>query len=258
MKVGIRLNQIISFSPIMSSISNTKSVFWPGCAVLKMEDSIIKNTYDILKNSINDIGFSTVCCGKPTFCTNNKDQKYKKENLIKNIIDNNNIQAIYTLCPNCTITLRKICGENIKVYSAWPLIANEIDKSQNIDKFLETYILHDSCTARYDEEIHASVRKILDKCNINFEEFSKNRKNAQCCGRKNMIFITNKKLSKNMTLSRIKDARDLPIITYCESCREAFGNHGIKSYHLLEVIHNKKVKRTFINRIKAKNIYKDC
>jgi hypothetical protein len=53
-----------------------------------------------------------------------------------------------------------------------------------------------------------------------------------------------------MLAARLAEAGGSPILTYCESCGEAFRGAGRESRHLLEVLFDQKVTRSFGNRIR--------
>ncbi|WP_250229757.1 (Fe-S)-binding protein [Anaeropeptidivorans aminofermentans] len=252
----VKWNQALSFSPLMAKSTKGPSVFWPGCAALKLDSAFIGNAYNILKRSVPQLGFSSFCCGKPTFAVGIEKEKDKKNILLSKYFKEYGINTIYTLCPNCKLTLEN--KYNINVIPAWPVIAENLRADDKKDKiFKDTYILHDPCASREDKASHEAIRQILSYFEIDFQEFTHCKEKAQCCGRKNMIFLTEPETSKKMLQNRIKDANNLPIITYCESCVEAFREGHKEAFHILELIDGSFSERSFLNRINNANKFKN-
>lgn len=242
-------NQKLAFSKLLSkSSTQCDSLFWPGCAALKLDPAVIKKSYELLKNAFPTIGFSSWCCGKPTFVLGSEREKEKRKEQIQLYLSTHGITMIYTLCPNCMDTLRQFSP--VTIYSAFPVIAEQmVYKGEKFDRF---YFLHDPCPA--EDETRQAARAILDAMKISY--VSNDQK--ACCGRKDMLFITNKQASERIMAQRKNEIKNKPVVSYCASCVDAFAQYDVEAYHLLELLFNTKKKRTFKNRIKTiytKEIY---
>ena len=64
---GMALHQAISFFSPMMSVPETPAVFWPGCALLNLDPSILKKTLEILARTEPEIRLAAGCCGQPSF-----------------------------------------------------------------------------------------------------------------------------------------------------------------------------------------------
>ena len=242
-------NQFLAFSPLYAATRPAENVFWPGCSAMKLAPEVLLKTYQALKEEIPELGFSSWCCGKPTNALGSTEQWEKRQTELTAYFDDFGILRLYTLCPNCLLTLSK--RTDVEVISAWPLLASYAKKHLlGTESCKEKYILHDPCAANADAASQRAVREILLACGIDYIEFAHNGPNTRCCGRKNMLFLTNPPAAKKLLDARLKEADGLPVVTYCESCVEAFcaGEHS--AVHLLEVLFNIPAKQSALNRIK--------
>ncbi len=243
----VRWNIMLSFSPFLAKSSRAESVFWPGCSALKLDGEILQKTLEILRAQLPGLGFSTWCCGKPAFAAGGKKAAEKRRRQLAAYFAKQNIQTIYTLCPNCQKTLAEVFSG--RVLPAWPLLAaHAVANPQAQTPFAQTYILHDPCAARRDEASQTAAREILAARGLTFTEFAHCRKNTRCCGRKDMLFLKDPPRAKQMLDSRLNEADGQPIVSYCESCVEAFLPEGAGALHLLEALLGQKSRRRFINR----------
>ena len=64
---GMALHQAISCLAPLMSVPETPAVFWPGCALLTLDPSILKNTLEILARTEPEIRLAAGCCGQPSF-----------------------------------------------------------------------------------------------------------------------------------------------------------------------------------------------
>lgn len=64
---GMALHQAISFFSPMMSVPETPAIFWPGCALLNLDPSILKKTLEILARTEPEIRLAAGCCGQPSF-----------------------------------------------------------------------------------------------------------------------------------------------------------------------------------------------
>lgn len=239
-------NQFLSFSPLYARTLPGEALFWPGCAALKLGGGLIERTYGLLKKSVPHLGFSSLCCGKPTFALGTERQKAKRQAQIEKLILNRGMSRVYTLCPNCINTLPRL---GIEARSAWPLLADLIGQEGNKNRILTgPYALHDPCGAARHSESQDGARRILTSRGVDWREMAHRREKTLCCGRKNMLFLTNKGAAEQLRAARLEEAQGLPTVTYCESCVEAFRGAGAASVHLLEVLFDEPVKRSQLNR----------
>lgn len=246
------INQSLYASSLFAKGSNSKKIFWPGCAMLKLDSNLMRELYDALKVEVPNLGISTFCCSKPTMSIGNEKQNQTRVGELENYYASSGVEEIYTLCPNCLATLPKTF--NGKVISAWPLVLEYVKKnSEKSEIFTNEYKLHHPCTVRNLTVVKDEINEILDFRGIDYLKDDK----VICCGRKDMIFIANPEAADKIWNACEKKHGNLPAVTYCESCVEAFRGKGKEAYNVLEVVFDKKVERSVANRIKnARNLVK--
>lgn len=243
------LNQALAFSPLYAGARPAETVFWPGCAAMKLAPALLLKTFRALQMEIPALGFSSWCCAKPTFAVGSEKQQAKRQGQLAAHFAAGGIKRVYTLCPNCRLTLQR--QPQIEVLPAWPLLAQFARQNAGEGTaFQGRYILHDPCAARADAASQKAARAILRAKGVAFAEFEHCGPKTHCCGRKDMLFLTDAAASQKMLQSRLGEAGGLPIVTYCESCVEAFRAAGHSAVHLLEVLFDMPVKRGATNRVR--------
>lgn len=248
-EIAVKSHQLLSFNGIFSTTGKGKDVFWPGCAVLAMGEEITNKTYDLLKTSVPGLTYSTSCCGKPSrYINGGKDFKKRKE-LLERTFQEKGTKNIYTLCPNCFITLGEF--SQVKVQSAWRLIDEYFPESSRGILEGTAFSLHDPCPIVKDIEAAEYARSILRKMGIQVMEFKNNRENTMCCGKKNMLMALEPEKGMKMFQQRALQAPTKNIVTYCASCRDTFKQNSFASYHILELLFQAEGYSSWMNRYRA-------
>lgn len=241
-------NQLLAFSPVYAASYPAESVFWPGCSAMKLEPALLELTYGALREEIPGLGFSSWCCGKPTLALGSAEQKQRRSAQLGDYFRAGGIRRVYTLCPNCRRTLGK--RDDIEVVSAWPMLARYVERHPlQADAFRERFILHDPCASRDDDAAQRAAREILTRRGVDFVEFEHHGAGTRCCGRINMLFLTDPPAAERMLTDRLGESGGLPIVTYCESCTETFRAQSHPATHLLEVLFNRPASRSILNRL---------
>ena len=248
-EIAVKSHQILSFNRIFSTTGNGRDVFWPGCAVLAMGKEITNKIYELLKIAMPELTYSSSCCGKPSKHINDGKNFEKRKEFLERIFQKNGIKNIYTLCPNCFVTLREFSQVNVQ--SAWKLI-DEYFPESSLGILEKTVLsLHDPCPVTKDIEAAEHARSILRKMGVHVLEFKNNRENTICCGKKNMLMSLNPEKGKKMFEQRALQAPSKNIVTYCASCRDTFKHNSFVSYHILELLFQTEGNSSWMNRYRA-------
>lgn len=249
---GVKMNQYFSFSPFCMKISNNSSIFFPGCAILKLDNDIVNGIYNFLKKYDNDCGLCLFCCSAPSYVLN---QEYlnKKQMKIAKYFNKYNVKKIYVACPNCKQKLEFIKNKfnlNYEVLFIYDILAENLDKNCKYFPIDEELIIHDPCRMRDEINTMNNIRTILDIVNQKYLEPKFTKEKTICCGNINMLHLTNPKKSEKMRVSRNNQFFNKNIISYCNGCIYAFSKLGTKGVHIVELIFGKSKNNSFLNRIK--------
>lgn len=248
-EIAVKSHQILSFNRIFSITGNGQHVFWPGCAALAMGEEITNKTYELLKTAIPGLTYSSSCCGKPSKYINRGKDFEKRKEVLDRTFKEKGTKNIYTLCPNCFITLGEFSQVNVQ--SAWHLIDEYFPESSR--GILEGTVLslHDPCPVVKDIKAAEHARSILRKMGVQIMEFKNNRESTMCCGKKNMLMALNPEKGKKMFQLRAAQAPSKNIVTYCASCRDTFKQNSFASYHILELLFQAEGDSSWLNRYRA-------
>ena len=184
-----------------------------------------------------------VCCGAPlrTLGLEKEAIELAKKNF--RIFSKLNVDAILSLCPTCTLTLKeeypKLIGEGIeRAMDISRFLINKIDSplpSLSSQSVTATY--HDPCHLSYGLGIKKEPREIIKNIGINLIEAEEER----CCGFGGIFSLSYKELSQGLLEKCIgnytKTGAEI-IITACPGCMIQLTKE-IKNkpvLHLIEVI----------------------
>ena len=240
--LGMALQQGLSFSPLLLRIPQAEAVFWPGCALLKLDPAILPKTLAVLRREEPGLEPATGCCGLPSAVLF-PEQFKKRQKTLQSTLKSQGIQRIYTACPNCAVQLRALDG--IEIIPIWrPLARNlrETDLAVPPGKF----ILHDPCPLRNDPEQLAAVRVLAGLTGCDVTE----PKQSRCCGSAGMLRTTNPAKSAELRRRRLAELDESrTILSPCEGCLDAFRSEGRDTCHLLELLFGRSKTRSWANHI---------
>ena len=219
---GMALHQAISFFSPMMSVPETPAVFWPGCALLNLDPSILKKTLEILARTEPEIRLAAGCCGQPSFFLfPEKYPAYRKK--LEHRLKKSGVKRIYTACPNCTRQLHGICG--IQVIPIWSVLAGTMTRKDlcgpgkacpEAGETAPGFIWHDPCPTRNDRAGHTLEPE----------------------------------KSARMRARRLEEfPADRIILSSCQGCLGSFKGQGRETLHLLELLFGKSRKQGWKNRI---------
>ncbi len=97
------------------------------------------------------------------------------------------------------------------------------------------YALHDPCTARHAPAIRASVRAILVKMGVIFEELELGGEMTECCGYGGLMDAANPVLARDTALRRAGRSAS-NYLAYCAMCRDSLSRQGKPVVHILDLL----------------------
>ena len=249
----VKSHQNNSFSKLFSTdikglqTEQKKRIFFPGCSLSSYSPDIVRDTYQYLKEKLPGIGITLKCCGNPTYSMGQRDKFNDLYDTVQNEFQNSGIEEVIVACQNCYKIIKQN-SPDIKVISLWEVISkygvpeSKIGYYKYLDK---VFSIHDPCPTRNESKIHDSIRNITDQLGINISEMKFIREKTLCCGSGAMIGITNKKLASAQRQKRAEQSNSDYIITYCEECVESMKKGGKKSIHILDLLFDDSIDKTF-------------
>jgi glycolate oxidase iron-sulfur subunit len=188
-----------------------------------------------------------VCCGAPMRAMGLEDEAVLLAQKNIEIFNKMRAEAILSICPTCTLTIRKqyplLTGGTIeKIMDINEFfIRHDIINDLQTEKRVVTY--HDPCHLRYGLNIYREPRELLG--NIKGIEFVEMQNAEECCGFGGFFSLNFKSLSKDIgkkKMSNITNTNADTVVTSCPGCmmqledlrRDA--DTDIQIIHMVELI----------------------
>src|SRR4030042_2366046 len=167
-----------------------------------------------LINVLQTLGYETVlpvgevCCGAPlrTLGIEEEAIELAKKNL--GIFSRLNVEAILSLCPTCTLTIKveypKLIGEGlVNAVDISSFFINKLDHSQFslLSSNLKSASYHDPCHLKYGLGIEREPREIIRNIGVDLIETGGNR----CCGFAGIFSLSYRELSQRLLNKCIRD-----------------------------------------------------
>ncbi|TWH48730.1 pyridine nucleotide-disulfide oxidoreductase/dicluster-binding protein [Sporomusa sp. KB1] len=214
--------------------SKSEVMFYPGCQLSGSAPGQVIKVYNYLRAKIKDgVGLMLGCCGAPADWAGQKEIFIKTIQSIKSEWERMGKPKVILGCPTCFMIFKNNLPD-ISVEFLWTFI-DQIGLPEVPATESYTLAVHDSCTTRYEREVHDSVRNILRQLGHKVEELKTSRELTECCGFGGLMQISNKDLA-HMVVDRRTGESDKDYVAYCAMCRDNFTNRGKKTYHLLDLI----------------------
>ncbi|WP_024955201.1 (Fe-S)-binding protein [Sulfurospirillum arcachonense] len=240
---SVLFHQKHSFSKMFTaktkfSIGEYKNMaFMPGCALSSYSPKLVHDIYSHLHFTMPGINILQQCCGQPTRIVGDINRFTQLYSKLSADINTMQIDTVITACENCYVSLKEF-SPTINVVSLYDILAHVGIPKNKIGVYSthKNVALHDPCPTRHENSLHVSVRKLLDKLGLNYEEFKNNREKTECCGSGGMLELTNPKLAIEQMNSRANQTSCDTIVSYCQSCAESMSRGGKNGVHILDLI----------------------
>ena len=245
-KLSMAVHQAVSFSSPMMHCSRSTAVFWPGCALMKLEPHIISHIMTILRRAEPGIGLAAACCGQPTHYLQ-PQRLAKRQEALLSMLRGTGAERIYTACPNCTLELQSLPG--FQIISLWPVMAQYI-QPKDLCPQIQDVVLHDPCPTRKFPEVQQAVRHLLQMASVTVTEPQHCREKTICCGNYHMMPATDPEKSLSIRRRRVQEfPQGMTVTSFCEGCLDAFRSEGLETVHVLELLFGPSRTRTWRNRV---------
>ena len=211
--------------------------FLPGCSLSSYNPEAVNEMIDYLNEALPNFSTILKCCGKPTRDLGQIRLFEKRFEGMKSDMADVSVEKMILACPNC----KKVFDEELKEnnLSLWEVLS-EIGLPDNLkgkgkDSDI-VFTIHDPCSARYDKKMQDGVRYILDELGYKYQEAEYSREHTRCCGFGGQVETVAPHLADKVMDRRLETLPDLPVVTYCASCRSAFMQGGRAAWHIIDLI----------------------
>lgn len=209
------------------------SVFFPGCALSGTRPQRVKQLYDHLLEHFPNLGIVLDCCTKPSHDLGRTDFFLAMFREMLHYLVEHNIKTILVACPSCYAVFNQY-GKGISTRSVYEILAREYWQPEVLPT-AEPVVIQDSCVARFEKDMQASVRKLVKACGVTHEEMKHHGKKTLCCGEGGGAYFVAPDLAGNWAEMRRQEVNGRRIITYCAGCAN-FLSKVCPTIHLLDLL----------------------
>lgn len=216
---------------------NTHYGFLPGCSLSSYNPDAVNEMIEHLNKNLPNFSVILKCCGKPTRDMGQQQLFERRFAGMKQDMKETGIDKMILACPNCKKVFDdNVDSENLSLYEVLPYIGLP-DGMKNKGKESDiVFTIHDPCSARYDSRMQDGVRWILTELGYKYEESEYSKEKTRCCGFGGQVETVNYELSEKVRSRRIDTLKDLPVVTYCASCRTSLMQGERNTWHILDLI----------------------
>ena len=215
-----------------------------GCSV----NYLYPHLGESLVNVLHGLGYEVilpageVCCGIPLRTLGLEEEAIELARKNLGIFKRLNVEAILSLCPTCTLAMKKeyreLIGEGIEnVMDISSFFIDKINPFPLPSYHLKSAIYHNPCHLKYGLGIEREPKEIIRKIGIDLLE----PQGERCCGFGGIFSLSYGELSQGLLekcISYYINASAETIITSCPGCMIQL-TKGVKNkpvIHLIEVI----------------------
>ena len=199
------------------NLDSMENMFAPGCALMIYKPHLVQKLHAILNDNVVNMSILTSCCRHEP----NLERKTE----------------IINICPGCDKRFKNDYY-NTTTISLWEILA-ESDFFPFTDYQGKTMSIIDACPTRDQTRIHNTVRKLLQKMNIDLIEPRKTKMQSTCCGDTFYGSIPTSEL-KNLMKKRASEMPVNDVVVYCISCSKSLFIGGKNPHYLIDLLFNEK------------------
>lgn len=220
-----------------STASETKRVFFPGCALSAYSPELVLKTYDYIQEKLPGTGIILGCCGAPAYLIGEQARFQEIIDGIEADIIKMGATDIIVACPYCYYALKQYLP-HLNPRSLYTVLS-EIGIPEVFRAELHTFSIHDPCSSRFVEEMQSSIRSLIVALGYDIVEIEHSKGSTHCCGLGGMASVVSSDLSRRKARRTIDESK-YDLITYCASCRGNLAANGAHILHILDLIFNDK------------------
>jgi glutamate synthase (NADPH/NADH) small chain len=210
-------------------------VFFPGCQLCASAPGQVRRIYDYLCRSFaGGTGLILGCCGAPAYWAGEEASFQKEVDAFRDKWVGLGRPKVILACSTCYKMFKQNLAET-PILSLWKVLEDIGLPEEGRHLVSAPLAVHDPCTTRREPEIQESVRKLLARLKMPFEELRLSREKTECCGYGGLMQDANPALAREVVARRAKESA-LDYVTYCAVCRDNLASAGKRTVHLLDLI----------------------
>ncbi len=201
-----------------------------GCRLLeRKEDS--KKYLDILeKLGVKPRTFEETCCGMPFGVLGDKNGFLEQQKKFRETIPDIN-EEIICVCTTCVYFIKNKYPDLKAKYVINEIVERLPDYKDKIKNLNIKVTYHDPCNVARGLDMVDEPRWLLKEIGAELIEMPTYGKEAECCGGGGGVLVTNKKLSEQLAIKRVKQALETEadyLVTLCPTCEFNLKNVAAK------------------------------
>ncbi len=195
------------------------TVFFPGCALPGTRPARIVDLYVELSKNIPQLGLVLDCCTKPSHDLGQLDYFKQQFRILCRTLVEQGVRDVLVACPSCFHMFNEY-GAGLKARTIYEQLADSFTHKQRLTG---TVTVHDPCSVRSQEQIHAAVRRLITGLGLAISEMKHHGSKTLCCGEGGAVGYLNPEFSANWGKIRQKEVEGRRMITYCAGCTDFLG-----------------------------------
>lgn len=203
----------------ISDIDMRKCYFNPGCALSIYKPESEQKILNMLGKYFGSVQLHNICC-------HHNPQLPHGATIINN-------------CAGCDRRFRSLY-EGIQTISLWEVL-DSIENLPFPDHAGLTVSVHDSCSYRTKPQVHAAVRSILQKMNIEIIESEYSGTKSICCGDNFYPQLSIEKVTE-LQKKRASQMSCQDVVVYCVSCIKSMTIGGKAPHHMVDLVLNEETE----------------
>lgn len=213
--------------------------FFPGCQLAASDPRYVTGAYAWMKEKQPDTAMWMTCCGVPAEWAGDRALHGEYLEALKQEWQELGRPTVVFACPTCRKMFAQYLPEIPGVFLAevmeeWGL-PERASVSAGAGAGGAVYALFDPCASRQFPELQECIRRLTDRMGITRESLSYEGKEARCCSYGGHLSIASPNFSRQIIKERTGE-KEVPYLTYCANCREAFASQGKEAIHFLDLL----------------------
>ena len=212
-----------------------------GCSV----NYIFPSLGESLLNILTHLGYEVIlpkgetCCGSPMRALGLEEEAGALANKNYQIFSRLKVEAILSLCPTCSLTLKseypKLIGHGLE--KAMDISTFLMDKFDYTEQIRKTAVYHDPCHLTHGLRIRKEPRELIKKAGFELLDAGP----PECCGFGGVFCASYKEISQGLlrkSANKLLDTQAEAVVTSCPGCMLQLGQQITDRpvLHLVEII----------------------